>query len=338
MAYAQATLTSPDAANAFVVVLDGLLTTAGWTTVETLTPSGNYRNRTYKSPGTTNLCHYDWYLTVCWTTTGTENYVEVWAGRAYAAGILSGISGGPQAQTSVDGLVGLNSTQPVTGDYLLTTLNMNTHIVSPTMTPCTYFQRATGLQTNPGFQTLIPSSAFAYWMSVTLDHVALFTTVAVNRQSVVYSSLALDAAYGASALYNHQPIASWTDTQFALSSSLIGVTITPSPFAYRGVHAAFSGTFGAKLPALSDQYFGAFAWRPYIYLDALSGSNGTPAYQNTAITGGVYVGYAPDIYMVYGGSIGDTVTIDGATYVLTGTFVLTNNDNTARPTLALLVE
>jgi hypothetical protein len=173
-------------------------------------------------------------------------------------------------------------------------------------------------------------------MSVTLDHVGIFTTVAVNAQNAVYSTLDMDAAYVASGLYDPTPIIGWDIDNFLMSSSLYGVPTSNNEF--RGIHATFSGVYGSKLPALSDEYYDAYAWRPNVYLDYMNGGTaGANPFQNSAITGEVLVGTALDIYLVWGGSIGDTVTIDAATYVLTGPMANTMSVG-SRPTIALLVE
>ena len=83
MTYSQGTIVSANAANDIAVILDDLLTGAGWTVVETLTPSGNYRNVVYKSAAGDNGLGYDWFLVVCYTTLGTENYVIVFSGSDY---------------------------------------------------------------------------------------------------------------------------------------------------------------------------------------------------------------------------------------------------------------
>lgn len=334
MAYAQATLTSANAANDFVTVLNGLLTTTGWATVETLTPSGNLRNRVYKSAGTSNQCGYDWYLVVRWTTIGTENFVEVWGAQSYnsTTHIVDGVCGG-----SMGSVITAARTNFPTGFFNAASLNLNTVGVSPAVTRFTTYGGSTTSTSyaTPGFQTLVPSSAFAYWMSVTLDHVGIFTTVSANFQNAVTASINRDAAFISDANYNQSPIVSWGDADFKISSGLLG--ITPSNSAYRGVHASYSGTFGSKLPALADTYYPAYAWKPYIYFDYLLGYGGTPTFENGSIAGGKLIGAVIDFYLVYGGSVGDTVTISGATYVLTGVMdsgEITNNS----PTIALLVE
>lgn len=335
MAYAQATLTSANAASDLATVLDGLFTTAGWATVETLTPSGNYRNRIYKSPAASNLCGYDWYAVMCWTTLGTENYVEVWAAQAYDTGtkILSGILGADFSETPNPSYIRAN--QPTTGYFSESTFDLSSKTVSSSKSSIQVRVGTTPQNLSPGFQTLVPSSAFAYWMSVTLDHIGLFTSVATNAQNAVYSTLKVAADYVASTLYNPAPIVGWDANTFLVSSGLYGVPLATNQ--YRATHVEFSGTFGAKLPTLADEYYDAYAWKPNIYVGLLAGGTGGYPFQNTSLFGGVLMGAVPDIYLVWGGSIGDTVTIASGTYVLTGPLA-TNYSQGAQPSIALLVE
>jgi hypothetical protein len=336
MAYAQNTITSANAANDFVTVLDGLLIAEGWTVVETLTPSGNFRNRVYKSDGASNLCGYDWYLGVCWTTVGTANFVRVFGFESYNAGthVASGISGviSPIDQPTS----AIRTSQPVTGYLSTTTINMSSLAVTSSATTLAGLAGASGATNTSvfGFQTLLDSSAFGYWMSVTLDHVALWTTVAANRNDAVISSLVRDADYLASGIYNHTPIVTWNTQGFMMSSNIIGVT--PTSTAWTAAVFGASGVIGAKLPALTDSYLPAYAWQPYVYLTYLNqgSANATPT---TAMVGLVPVGQVPDFLMVYGGSVGDTITVSGVTYVLTPPLVGSSTAN-INPTLALLVE
>lgn len=333
MAYAQNTLTSPNAANDFATVVAGLLIGSGWTLVETLTPSGNYRNSIYKSPAASNLCGYDWYIALRWTTVGTENYVQVIPAQAYDSGtkLLSGICGAgfPTATPNI-----VYSSEPTTGYTSSTTLNMATLTVSPAPTTITQRQKSSTTTTTPGFQTLIPSSAFAYWMSITLDHVAIWTTVSVNSQDCVMSTLNVDPAYVAEGIYNENPIVSWDSTFFRMSSHLLGVAITSTT--YVAAHANYSGVYGAKLPFLVDTYLDAYAWAPEIYLDYLSLGPSNPI-GGTQLVGMAHVGTCPDILMVWGGSIGDTIEVSGSTYVLSNPMT-SNTSSEAQPTLAVLVE
>ena len=188
----------------------------------------------------------------------------------------------------------------------------------------------------PGFQTLIPSSAFAYWASISLVHFALFTTVAVNKQDAVYTALALDSDYVAAGLYSPSPVVGW-DIHFRAASGFLGLAGTNvATGIFRSSHMYYSRPFGAKLPSLSDEYFPAYAWQPHVYIDFLNGGPSGDPFEGTALQGGVHVGHAPDIYLVWGGSIGDTIEILSATYVLTGPLGSTAAD--AGLCVALLVE
>lgn len=352
MAYAQNTITSANAADDFVGVLNGLLIEAGWVEVETLTPSvSTNRNRIYRSPGTTNLCGYDWFLAVSWSTLGTENFVRVIAAEQYneTTNILSGICGATFSETPTSGGgsgagSGYRSALNTSGHLVSTTLNLgtlNTNTSPLTIVCVSGASSSSTSQSVPGFQTLIPSSAFGYWMSVTLDHVALWTTVATNRQSAVMSSLVLDADFEAEAIFNHTPLVGWGEGNVPGGSYLQGsshflVSAAPTNTVYTAAAITFSGVYGAKLPALSDTYLDAYAWQPYIYLSYMGQGpvNPTPG---TQIAGQIVVGRAPDFLMVWGGSVGDTVEVDSAVYVLTGP-MLSSWSTDLRPTIAVLVE
>jgi len=350
MAYAQDTITSANAANDFAAVVKGLLVTAGWTLVEELTPSGNFRNAVYKSDGTLNECGYDWYVAVMYTTLGTENFVRVIPFELYDSGTHIA-SGFPvvfaQDPTSGSSPGGYKSAR-LNGLLSSTTLNMATTPVGLTGFLVSSNYGSSSNQYNnagPGFQTLIPSSAFGYWASVTLDHVALWTTVAANVQSAVMSTLILEADYTALGLFSDSPIVCWTGqsagtgmTGYFQLSSHLAVGINPTTTEYVAIGATFSNVYGAKLPALSDTYLDAFAWQPFVYLAYMTqGSGAANPTPTTALMGQVVVGRVPDFLMVWGGSIGDTVEVELATYVLTGA-MLNNFDTDKRPTLALLVE
>jgi len=314
MSYAQDTITSADAANALATALDALFVDAGWETIETLTPSGNYRNRVYKSNAADNLCGYDWFVVMTWTTVGSERYVDLWAGSDYnpTTKVLSHIAAGRQVES-----IGQGNASDSTGAFAPGTINASTYTPG-TSAPVFNAYGAnsasnTTIQTR-GFHTLTPSSAFAYWASITLDHVAVFTTVAANAQSGVYSTLDLDPIYAADTSFRPTPIVAWDTTSFAISDGLIGPAGAVSSGNYRATKIDYSRSFGSKLPALADEYEVAYAWRPAVYVDSITGSS---SFQDTSFRGGYYMGEAFDIYMVWGGSIGDTVTIDGGTYVLT---------------------
>lgn len=212
--------------------------------------------------------------------------------------------------------------------------NASTFKTSTTRGSITYDQTTVPVTTAAVFSTLIPSSAFGYWMSTTLDHVAIFTTVSGNSNNGVVSTLVLDSAYAASSLFDHAPLVGWDQNDgFLMSSHFKGVA--RSSTTYVSAHAKASGVYGSKLPALADTYLGAFAWAPHVYLDYLTQGSANPT-PNTQIDGGIHVGYVPDILMAWGGSMGDTITVSGVTYVLTGP--LTSFAANLQPTLAVLVE
>lgn len=347
MAYAQDTITAVNAANDLVTVLDGLLIEAGWTVVETLTPSGNFRNRVYQSSGASNLCGYTWYLLVSWTTIGTENYVHVLGAEAYVSGthIATGLCGAPFSNWGSSTPASYKTNRPTTGYYSNTTRNMATFTTSPTIQTISTLEGSSSSQYNngnPGFQTLIPSSAFAYWASVTLDHVAIWTTVNTNAQHGIVSTLILDDDYEANALYNHTPLVGWyggpsgNGRHLQMSSSLLGLNPTTTEYVATGV--TFSQVYGAKLPALADAYFeDAYAWMPYVYLNYMTQGSANVVPLGGQLAGQMVVGRVPDFFLVWGGTIGDTVTIDAATYVLSDP-LLTSWSTDLRPTAAVLVE
>lgn len=348
MAYAQDTITSANAANDFATIVKGLLVEAGWTLVEENTPSGNFRNAIYKSDGLLNECGYDWYVAVMYTTLGTENFVRVLPFENYDS--VSNIASGFPVAFDVDptggGSPGGYSSARLNGLLSSTTLNMATTPVGLTAFTVTKHTGSSSQSYNnagPGFQTLIPSSAFGYWASVTLDHVALWTTIAANVQSAVMSTIILDPDYVAAGLFSDSPIVCWTGhavgsnlTGYFQCSSHLAVGIDPTTTAYVALGMTFSNVYGSKLPALSDTYLDAFAWQPYIYISYMiqGSTNPTPT---TALRGQIVVGRVPDFLMVWGGAIGDTVEVELATYVLTGP-MLTQFPTDGRPTLALLVE
>src|SRR5690606_24551100 len=108
---------------------------------------------------------------------------------------------------------------------------------------------------------------------------------------------------------------------------------------YRNPVVGFTDPIGAMLPALSNDYLPAYAWRPDFYLETLVGAGAgwtTP----TGLGDGLLIGSAIDFYMVAGGSIGDTVTIESATYVLSGPlpFGTTTALSNTKQTIAVLVE
>ncbi len=332
MAYAQDTIISANAANDFANVLTGLLVDAGWTLVEALTPAGTFSPNTkvYKSAGLDNQCGYDWYIALMWKGTGTEAQVRIIAGGAYdqPTHLISQI---PADLSPVDASSGGSPGRyaaAVTGD-MWGTYNVNQ--ATNTATQVTSSRSGTSAQSWPFFSLIVPSSAFGYWASVTLDHFGVFTTI---PGSYFASTLDVDpdwAALTAAGFGNGvctNPVVAFTQNSTPITSQYQGIsaivkgpTGTPSTTLRLAPVANRARPYGVQLPAIDGPYLDAYAWRDAWYLVSLSYSNqsvgGTPTWVNTA-AGTTHIGDAIDYYMVYGGSIGDTVEIDGATYVLSG--------------------
>lgn len=332
MGFAQGTMTSANASADIRAVIHGLLLAEGWQLIETLTPSGVFRNSIYKSPGTSNACGYDWYLVFAWQQTGTEQVTSILGASAYdpatkyvtgLVGARLGALGGDRVANAADGhfsettFAAASQTADASGFF-------------------TGFKPAgvnNGQNAVSGIQTLLPSSAFAYWCSVTLDHVAFFTTVAAGTRSEgIVSSMILDPGYkGLAASFDQRPLMVWSnDPMFSSSGGLKGVD-NPTANNYIASTLSYSGDFGPELPRINGTYFSASAWKPYTWMSGASGAKSSgPAWDGTDLAGGLLVGQAPDWYMVHGGSLGDTVTIDGAVYVLC--------PRLGAPTIAVLVK
>jgi hypothetical protein len=349
MAYAQDTIISANAASVFAGVLNGLLTTAGWTVVETLTPSGTNSPNTkvYKSAAADNECGYDWYLALMWKGTGTEAQVQIIVGGAYNAGTHN-ISQIPAGLSPVQQAGGVKYAEAVTGDmWGAYNVNVATDTVTTTVPP----RSSTTNQNKPWFAVIVPSSAFGYWASVTLDHFSVFTTV---PGSFFAGTLDLDADWvGLTGFGNGQclnPIVAFVQNstpntnEFSGISALVkGSTGTPTAANQLTPAGRFAKFVGAKLPALTGNYLPAYAWRLAAYLQTLSAgsasSGGTPSYDNAGVGDGLHIGDGIDYYMVYGGSIGDTVEIEGGTYVLSGQMTgNTSPDTQTAIYVAVLVE
>jgi len=90
--------------NSLMSAIHPLLISEGWIQIKETTPSGTYRVRTYKSPGSTNQCGYDWYLVFRWNTVGFDDYFNVFAGENfdYDSDTLIRATVGNNATTSHD--------------------------------------------------------------------------------------------------------------------------------------------------------------------------------------------------------------------------------------------
>ena len=345
MAYAQNTIISANAANAYVTVLQGLLTTAGFTLEDSGTPSGTYRFQVWKSSGLLNQAGYDWFLSIQWNTVGTEQTVDIIGGAAYDS-VNKRISQIPGRMTPPSLATGnQNYAEPVTGDmWGWVAVNLATS-AAPTVS--TGSHGGMSLQSKPYHSTIVPSSAFAYWMSVTLDHVALFTTIS---NTYVVNTLDVAASWtGAGFPVKSNPLVALISqangggqggTTEGLSAGLVGTGITSTNFVrpeYRG-----NANIGAPLPILDGNYLDAYAWRRAYFLSSVlgAGSANTPLWDNPRFGDGWHIGDSIDVYNVNGGAVGDTVVIDGATYVLSGPINVGQSTLIPIPslTIAVLVE
>jgi len=332
MAYAQDTIVDANAANVLAGVLDGLFIDAGFTVVETLTPGAStWFTKVYKSAGTDNQCGYDWYAVLMWNSVGTEQQVQLIAGAAYNAGthVLSQIPGQ---------FVATRFAEETTGAFIgAYNVNVQTDLSFQINTHSQNIQK-------PWFCAVVPSSAFGYWASITLDHFALFTTIQTNSYGFA-ATLDLDAG--------------WPAEPFAVNESpLVGAagggTTYPNIFAADGMSAAMvcppgatsfvpttirTAPIGSKLPILAGNFLPAYAWKPAYYLQSVAADvgSGTPPWDSPTFGDGVLIGTIIDFYFVYGGNIGDTVEIDSATYVLSG-MINAQEGPLVNPYVAVLVE
>lgn len=321
MAYAQNTITDPNASNVFATEVETLLAAAGWTRVESLVPSGTFKANVWKSSGASNLCGYDWYLSIQWNTVGTTECTVIIAGTAYdlPSHTISGIpawlypsGGGVNASPP-----GWN--EPVTGNgWPGVMINAApTADTSANGHPNSYGNNA------PWLQNVVPSAAFAYWISITKDHVSIFTTT----PGLFYhaSSLAIDAGWPAAwpNVYGHPIIAVSNGGSpnrgkggAGISATVIGQGSSQGNNRYGD--ANLTPNIGTPLPSLNGNYLPAYAWKDAAYLNGYYGAGGAPLYDSPQFGEPIKIGDAIDWYRVYGGSIGDTITIGGATYVLSG--------------------
>lgn len=325
MAYAQDTLISANAANAYVTVLKGLLIDAGWTLEDSGVPSTTYAYEVYKSDGTLNDCGYDWYLSIQWNTVGTEQTVDIIGGAAWDDATKR-ISLIPAAMQGNDySSFGVADRYASAGDGDLwgpVLVNAATNTLS-TVTS-TIKGGVDGTYAKGWHSTIIPSSAFACWMSVTLDHVAVFTTV---PNAYVVGTLDVDPAWLTQTFdVCESPLFSARRNTPSAGTNPASDGINAGPFGTGAVTANYIAptfsrepNYGAPLPILEGNYLDAVAWRPRFYMTGLSGaSNAAPTFDSPQFAGGLVIGDAIDLYAVTSGSIGDTVEIESATYVLTG--------------------
>lgn len=352
MAFAQGTMTSVNASNDLRTIIDGLLTLAGWTLVETLTPSGVFRNSVYKSSGASNLCGYDWYLLVAWQTTGTEQVTSILGYLDYNTGthVLSHGIDGPMGMGPTIGALSIQDTDGGMGIGTNATFPVSTRAATSAAFQTSSIPGGnTGSNAaTPGIQSLFPSSAFAYWISITLDHVCLFTTISSGqRGDGVISTLALDSGYTADDNYRHTPLVCWNTQNNGSSGTFftaLGIKTTTAPSSstnYVASSTAFTREFGARLPNITGTFYDAVAWKPYVWYNDLAGGLSVGNWTGDQSIGGLLIGQVSDFYLVHGGSIGDTVTIDSATYVLFPLAAASGlGPTTGSPTLtaALLVE
>lgn len=345
MAYSQDTIISANASNALGTILEGLLTDAGWTLVEALAPSGTNTPRTsvWLSDGDDNECGYDWYITLMYKQVGTETQFRIIAHGAYDSGthLATCVAVSDRGEDNMN----VYYSAAVTGDmWGAQNVNVATDTSLSTSSP-----RNGSPIDQPWFSTIVPSSAFGYWASITLDHVALWTTIAdgatpqAGPANFFAASLALDpdwvalntGDFGAGVVLN--PVVMYS-RQRALSGTLIGT----DPAGGRiGQNSKRALNAGSKLPTLVGNWLPAYAWRDSHYWTGGNFAFGTtiPAYDNPRPGDGVLIGQGIDYYAVYGGSIGDTVEIAGETYVLSGAFGLATGDQaTTGPYIAVLVE
>jgi hypothetical protein len=333
MAYAQDTITSANASNVFAEALDTLLIAASWSVVETLTPSGTFRTKVYKSDGTLNAAGYDWYIALMWNTVGTEQQVQVISGGAYddSTHKLSQI---PLAPNSINGTqIGNNYALEVTGDLWG---GYNVNVVTNLATQATCDRSGSALRDKNWFSTITPSSAFAYWMSVTLDHVSIYTTItSANPQYYFTATLDVDPTWTARPF----DVATNPVIAYARVAGISASMISPSGTQHINPTSDDAANIGILLPTLDGTYLPSYAWRDTWYLKSVASSYAPgvdPTWDSPQLGDGMLIGKGIDYYRVYGGSLGDTVTIDGSTYVLSGRMI--GNNDPAGVFVAVLVE
>jgi hypothetical protein len=331
MAYEQDTILNVNAANVLALELDALLIEAGWTVVEELIPSTTFHSKIYKSDGTLNQCGYDWFVCIRWNAVGTESYFEIIPMGAYD----SGTKIGSQIACTMSGTGSTAGSaseynEPVTGAHC-GSLTMN----SATSATSTWSSHGTSINKD-WFYAIIPSSAFGFWSSITLDHVYLATTIApaLGYTNVAFVAFTVDltAEWIANPIAAQNPIA-MASRGLGVSVSIIGTGTTDNDHRDATVDG-LTQTYGVELPALTSDILPAYAWRPTLFWSGIDYDALEPI---VSVGGGsrqFVIGEAIDLYFVREGSIGDTVTIDAATYVLSGNF----NTSMTGPSAAVLVE
>lgn len=315
MAYAQNTIIDANAANIFAGVLDGLMIDAGWTVVETLTPSTTFHTTVYKSAGGSNVAGYDWYIALMWNAIGTEQQVEIIAGNGYdiSTHTLKGIGG---KNTSQNPNASGQRYNEVDGSHF------SPYVVNVATNTITTFSTHGGSQQKPWFAVVVPSSAFGYWMSVTLDHVGVYTTI---PGFFFASTLAMDSTYTALGFVMVNPIISAASGPGSVgdlgpSGAIFGQGQSNFGTDWIQDDTRVSAMVGSPLPILTGHYLPAYAWRGAWYLSGGNGGSTTssPSWDSPAFGDGFHIGDAIDYYQVNRGNLGDTVEILGSTYVLSG--------------------
>jgi hypothetical protein len=330
MAYAQNTILDVNAANVLALELDTLLIEAGWTVVEELIPSTTFHSKIYKSAALDNQCGYDWFVCIRWNAVGTESYFEIIPMGAYddSSNVGSQIACTSSGTGSTSGSSSPYN-EPVTGAHC-GTLSMN----SATSATNTWSSHGDSIPRD-WFYAIIPSSAFGFWSSITLDHVYLTTTIApaLSYQTTAFVAFTLDltAEWIANPIAAQNPIAMVSRGQ-GVSVSIIGTGTTDNDHRQASV-SGLSQAYGVALPALTSDILPAYAWRPTLFWSAIDYDALEPLVSLGSSSRQFVIGEAIDLWFVYEGSIGDTVTIDGATYVLSGNF---NSSNTLISAAALV--
>lgn len=331
MAYAQNTILDVNAANVLATELDLLLIEAGWTVVEDLIPSGTFHSKIYQSSALDNQCGYDWFVCIRWNAVGTESYFEIIPMGAYDAGTNIG----SQIACMMEGTGSTSGSsspynEAVTGAHCAS-LSMNT----ATSATNTWSSHGDSIPRN-WFYAIIPSSAFGFWASVTLDHVFLTTTIApalsYQTTGIVAFTLDLDPEWVAYPLAAQNPVA-MLSRGAGVSVSIIGTGTTDNDHR-QGFTDGLTQTYGVALPALTSDILPAYAWRPTIFWSGIDYDALEPTVSVGSGTRQFVIGEGIDLWFVREGSIGDTVTIDGSTYVISGNF----NSSATFVCAAVLVE